>query len=207
MGEKAATERVVRLSEVNGTKEKVSQAKSYEEKVMAATRFASQKTINDPVSDALKEVASKESLKEWEKVIGRSGTLVARRVWGMFFSGTNRDRWIAYLMDKKCLTREQATLVMDRIHYLPASKRKPFDTYWTLSCRNLVHTEFPDHQENVRKMAEDPQFNLKECGESIQSTFPSDVLERLNQMEDFRKAYEINPELMEVFKEVGIQDD
>ena len=205
-GEAAATERLLKLSEANGTKEKVLQAKTYDEKVIAATRFANQKTLNQPVWEALKEVASSETLQEWEKALGRSGTLVARRVWGIFFSSPNRDRWIAYLMDKKCLTREQASLVLDRIHYLPASKRKPFDTYWTLSCRNMVHTEFPDHQENVRKTAEDPQFNLGECGESIQAAFSPDVLERLNQIDDFRKAYEINSELAGVFKEVGIED-
>ena len=207
VGEKTAMERILKLSKTNGSYEKVSQAKTYEEKVLAATRFAVQKTINDPVFEALNEVASKESLLEWEKALGRSGTLIARRVWGIFFSEANRGHWITYLMDKKCLTQQQATLVLDRIHYLPASKRKPFDTYWTLACRNLVHTEFPDHQENVRKMAVDPQFNLEECGESIQGTFPSDVLERLNQTADFRKAYEINPELAGIFKEVGIHED
>ena len=207
VGEKGAMESLLKLSEANGSKEKVTQAKTYEEKVVAATRFASQKTINDPVFDALKKIASKESLEDWEKAIGRSGTLVARRVWGIYFSEANRERWVTYLMEKKCLTREQASLVMDRIHYLPASKRKPFDTYWTLTSRNLVHTEFPNHQENVRKMAEDPQFHLEEFAESIQQTFPSEVLEQLNQIQDFRKAYEINHELAEVFKEVGLQED
>ena len=154
-GEKMAAEKVSKLSEANGTQAKVSQAKTYEEKVVAATRFASQKTLNEPVFDALKEVASRESLQEWEKAMGRSGTFVARRVWGIFFSDANRERWINYLMKKYGLSQDQACLVMDRIHYLPASKRKPFDTYWTLASRNLVHTEFPDHQENVRKMAEE----------------------------------------------------
>jgi hypothetical protein len=206
-GEKGAMESLLKLSEANGSKEKVTQAKTYEEKVVAATRFASQKTINDPVFDALKKIASKESLEAWEKAIGQSGTLVARRVWGIYFSETNRERWVAYLMDKKCLTREQASLVMDRIHYLPASKRKPFDTYWTLTSRNLVHTEFPNHQENVRMMAEDPQFHLEEFSESIQQTFPSEVLEQLNHIQDFRKAYEINHELEEVFREAGLRED
>ena len=100
-GEKKATEMVLRLSEANGTKDKVAQSKTYEEKVVAATRFANKKTLNEPVFEALKEVASKESLQEWEEVIGRSGTLVARRVWGIFFSDFNRDRWISYLMEKK----------------------------------------------------------------------------------------------------------
>jgi hypothetical protein len=110
-------------------------------------------------------------------------------------------------MKKQGLTQDQVRWIMNRIHYLPASKRKPFDTYWTLSSRNLVHTEFPDHQENVRRMAEEPQFNLKEYEESISHTFPSEILEQLSQIEDFQKAFQINSELAETFKEVGILEE
>ncbi|MGQ9645058.1 MAG: hypothetical protein ACUVWO_00785 [Thermodesulfobacteriota bacterium] len=208
IGEEKATEKIVKLSEANGTKDKVLKATTYEEKVRAATRFVhGQKRMDEPIFEALKEVASKESLQAWEDVIGKSGTLVARRVWWIFFSEANRDRWAAYLMKTYDLSREQAHFILDRIHYLPASKRKPFDTYWTLSSRNLVHTEFPDHQENVRKMSEAAQFNLEEYRESISHTFPEGVLEQLIQMEDFQKAYEINPELAGRFKEVGISEE
>ena len=208
IGEAKATQKVMKLSEANGTKDKVSQSKTFGEKVWAATRFAhGQKRMDDPIFEALKEIASKESLQGWEDVIGKSGTLVARRVWGIFFSAENRNRWAAYLMKTYGLTREQAHFILDRIHYLPASKRKPFDTYWTLSARNLVHTEFPDHQENVRKMAGSPQFNLEEYGESISHAFPQGILEQLTQLEDFRKAYEINSELGEKFKEAGISGE
>jgi hypothetical protein len=208
IGEKKAVEKLERLSEANGTKDKVRAAKTYEEKVLAATRYAhGQKTLDGAISVALGDVVSTESLRDWEEAISRSGTLVARRVWGIFFCEENRDRWITYLMKKHGLAQDQARLILDRIHCLPASKRKPFDTFWTLACRNLVHTEFPDHQENVRKMAEDPNFSLKDCDESIRCTFPADIPERLNQMEDFRKAYEINPELAGIFAAVGISDD
>ena len=208
IGEEKAIEKILRLSEANGTNDKVIKAKTYEEKVWAATRFAhGQKKIDDPVYEALKEVASHEALQNWEEAFGKSGTLVARRVWGIFFSKTNRERWITHLIERNGLTREQASFIMDRIHCLPASKRKPFDTYWTLSSRNLVHTEFPDHQENVRRMAEGPQFNLRGYEESISHTFPKETLEQLNQMEDFRKAFEINSELEKIFKEVGISED
>ena len=208
IGDEKAVERIVRLSEANGTKERVSKAKTFEEKVLVATRYAhGQKIIDEPIFETLKGVASKESLQNWEDAIAKSGTLVARRVWWIFFSEANRDRWIAYLMKKNDLTRDQAVHVIDRIHYLPASKRKPFDTFWTLSSRNLVHTEFPDHQENVRRIAEESQFNLEDCQESISKTFSPEILEQLNQMEDFRKAYEINPELKEIFREVGILED
>ena len=207
VGEEKAAEKVYQLSEANGTKEKVIKAKAYEEKVLASTRYASQKKMDEPVYEALKEVASKEILQDWENAIGKSGSLVARRVWSIFFSDANRSRWVTSLMKKYGLTQNQARSIMDRIHYLPASKRKPFDTYWTLSSRNLVHTEFPDHQENVRKMAEGPQFNLKEYEESISQAFPQESFERLNEIEDFRKAFEINPELEKIFKEVGISEE
>ena len=208
LGEGEALKRIHQLSEANGTKDRVSQAKSYEEKVWAVTRYAhGQRTINEPVHEALKPVASRETLQNWEEAIGASGTLVARRVWFLFFSETNREQWVAYLMKRKGLTQDQACLIMDRIHCLPASKRKPFDTYWTLSSRNMVHTEFPDHQENVRKMAQEPRFDLNEYRESILNIFPAGVLDQLNQIEDFRKAYEINPELSEILKEAGISGD
>ncbi|MFB3885142.1 MAG: hypothetical protein ACE144_07920 [Thermodesulfobacteriota bacterium] len=207
-GEEKATQNVMRLSEANGTKEKVSKGKTYEEKVWAVTRFAhGQKRIDDPVFEALREVIPKESLQQWEEAIEKSGTFVARRVWSIFFSEANREKWIAHLMKKHGLAKDQARWIMNRIHYLPASKRKPFDTYWTLASRNLVHTEFPDHQENVRRMAEQASFNLKEYGESISHPFPLETFERLNQMEDFQKAFEINSELAEIFEAVGISDD
>ncbi|MBS3906037.1 MAG: hypothetical protein KGZ49_03280 [Syntrophaceae bacterium] len=208
LGEEEGLKRIHQLSEANGTKDKVSQAKSYEEKVWAATRYGhGQRMINEPVYEALKPIASRETLQNLEEAIGASGTMVARRVWSLFFSQPNRERWIIHLMKRKGITQGQAKLIMDRIHYLPASKRKPFDTYWTLSSRNMVHTEFPDHQENVRKMAQEPRFDLNEYGESISNTFPTGALDQLNQIEDFRKAYEINPELSEIFKEAGISGD
>jgi len=208
IGEEKATQKILTLSEANGTKEKVLKSKTYADKVLAATRFAhAQKRMDAPIFEALKEVASKESLQAWEDAITKSGTLVARRVWWVFFSDANRNRWAASLMKAYGLTREQAHFILDRIHYLPASKRKPFDTYWTLASRNIVHTEFPDHQENVRKMSEGPQFNLEEHGESISHAFPEGILEQLTQIEDFRKAFEINSELAERFKEVGISEE
>ena len=208
IGEERATEKVLRLSEVNGTKERVIKAKTYEEKVIEVTRYAhGQRTINEPIFDALADVASREDLERWEEAIGKSGTLVARRIWQLFFSPENRNRWISYLMKKKGISEDQANFILDRIHYLPASKRKPFDTFWTLSSKNLVHTEFPDHQENVRRMAEGPEFELKKFEESILESSPEETLQLLYQIEDFIRAYEINPELSEIFKEAGITGD
>ncbi len=208
VGEQEAMKRVIKLSEENGTRDKVLQAKSYEDRVWVATRYAhGQRTINEPIYEALSPVASRENLNYLEEAIGASGTLVARRVWFLFFSEINLERWISYLMTKKGLSRDQASRIMDRIHYLPASKRKPYDTFWTLSSRNLVHTEFPDHQENVRRMAEESHFDLMDYQESISNNFPAGILDQLYEIEDFRKAFEINSELAELLKEVGIPGD
>jgi hypothetical protein len=207
VGEQKAIEKVEHLSGVNGTKDKVAKTGIYQEKVVAATRFANQRTINEPACEALADVDSKQDLLDWEEAISRSGTFVARRVWSIFFSPRGRPRWAWYLRKKYGVTQAQAKLILDRIHYLPASKRKPFDTYWTLASKNMVHTEFPDHQENVRTLSEMPRFRLKEYESSISKTFPPQFLQRLRQIKDFCKAYDINPELAGIFKSAGIVGD
>jgi len=207
VGENKALEKVNQLAAVNGTKVKVDGAKGYEAKVVAATRFASQRTIDANVVAALTDVASADELKTWEDVLGKSGTLVARRAWGIFWSEENRGKWVDYLCRKHQINKEQATLILSRVCYLPASKRKPQDTYWTLTGSNMVHTEFPNHQENVRKMAEEAGFTLAEYVESITHPFPPDVLQALNTIPDFRQGYELNAELNQALREAGIVGD
>jgi len=207
VGPTRALERLHRLAAANGTKEEVDRASGYEAKVAAATRYARQRTIDSHVIAALREVASEEELRTWEDVIGKSGTLVARRVWGIFFAPQNRERWLEYLGRVYGLNRDQAQFVLSRIHYLPASKRKPQDTYWALASRNMVHTEFPNHQENVRRAAEAEGFQLASYLESVTGQFPPEVEEWLNRLPDFRRAYELNPELNEILRQVGIEGD
>ncbi len=207
VGAGEALARTHRLAAANGTKAKVDQAEGYEAKVIAATRYAGQRKIEADVIAALEGVAPEEDLKTWEDAIGKSGTLVARRVWGIFFSSENREKWLAYLSRKHQLSREQAELIFSRICCLPASKRKPEDTYWTLAGRNMVHTEFPNHQENVRRMAETEGFRVADYRESIGGAFPPQVLEWLNRIPDFRRGYELTPELNEILRAVGVAGD
>ena len=58
-------------------------------------------------------------------------------MWGIFFSDENRAKWIDYLCWQHGLTPDQAELIFGRVCYLPASKRKPEDTYWTLAGTKL----------------------------------------------------------------------
>jgi hypothetical protein len=204
VGEAKALAKVNQLAAANGTKAKVDEAKEYKAKVLAATRFGSQRTLDANVAAALKDVASAGDLQTWEDLIGKSGTLVARRAWGIFWAEENRGKWVEYLCRKHQITKEQAGLILSRVCYLPASKRKPQDTYWTLAGANMVHTEFPNHQENVRKMAEDPGFKLADYIESITQHFPDVVVKRLSTIPDFRVGYELNGELSQILRQVGI---
>ena len=207
-GEAKASQAILRLAEANGTKAKVDAAGTYPEKVIAATRFLSgQRTIDGAIVDALEIIVSREELSRWESAISMAGTCVARRVWGIFFSRENRRKWTAYLMKKYELSRAQAWLILDRINYLPASKRKAEDTFWTLSSNNMVHTEFPNQQEAVRQMAKQEGFRLSAYHESIRQEPPEEILAALNQIGDFRRAYEINEEIAQVLKEVGIKGE
>lgn len=145
-----------------------------------------------------------ECLNVWEEAIGMAGTLVAQRVWWLFFSDENWHKWIGYIVKKYGVTPEDAEEILGNIDVLPASKRKPMDTYLTLSSRNMTNTEFPNHQLNVHKLYLENKLRLEDYAESITWTHDSKYVEILSKMEDFRKAYELTPELIKIFKEVGI---
>lgn len=207
LGEARALERVERLADANGSRAAVDAARGYAAKVVAATRFGNQKTIDAGVIAALEGVASAAELQAWEEALGKSGTLVARRAWGIFWSEANRPKWVAYLVRTHGISPEQARLILSRVCYLPASKRKPQDTLWTLTGTCMVHTEFPNHQENVRKLAAGPGFNLAEYAESITHPFPEEIRARLESLPDFRRGYELNPELGRILAEAGIDGE
>lgn len=207
LGEDAALARVQQLADANGTRAAVDAASGFGAKAFAATRFGNQKTLDANVVAALEGVVSADELAQWEAALGKSGTLVARRVWGIFFAEENRGKWLDHLCERYGLTRKQAELVFSRVCYLPASKRKPEDTFWTLAGKNFVHTEFPNHQENVRKAAEQPGFRLEDFRESITAEFDSETVQLLNTVPDFRAGYELNAELNEILAKVGIEGD
>ena len=207
IGEGAPLARVEQLAAANGTKTGADLARGYEAKVVAATRYANQRKIDAHVIAVLADVVSEEELHTWEDVIGRAGTMVARRVWNIFFAAEHREKWLAYLSRTHQLTPEQATTIFSRLCYLPASKRKPEDTYWALATRNMVHTEFPNHQENVRRMAEQDAFRVADYRESISGEFSPQVQEWLNKIPDFRLGYEMTPEVNAILQKAGIAGD
>ncbi len=140
-----------------------------------------------------------------EKDIGMSGTLVCQRVYWTFFSEENRPKWLAYLQSKFGITPSEAEEVMGKIDMLPASKRKPMDTYLTMASRGMTNTEFPNHQFNVLEAYREEDLELQDFEDAVLMDHDPEIADRLLKLEDFKKAYEMNPWLYEQLKEAGIE--
>jgi len=142
-----------------------------------------------------------------ESDLGLAGTLVAQRVYWIFFSPENRPKWLLHLQREFGLLPSEAEEVMDKIDVLPASKRKPSDTFLTLAERNMTNTEFPNHQWNVLQTSRQKGFNVEEYNNAILRKPELVVLQRLLTLEDFCKAYELTPELQMDLEKIGIKGD
>ncbi|MCK4926801.1 hypothetical protein KAS10_05490, partial [Candidatus Aerophobetes bacterium] len=129
------------------------------------------------------------------------------KVYRIFFSQENRARWVSYLEKQFGLAKPQAEEIMDKIDLLPASKRKPNDTYFTLARKNMTNTEFPNHQQSVLEASYQKEFSLSDFEDAILRDHDPKILSRLMKLPDFRKAYELTPELEEKLGRVGIRDD
>ena len=148
---------------------------------------------------------SVESITVMEADIKRSGTLVARRVYWVFFAPENRGKWAAWLRKAHGVTEEQATWIVESMDVLPASKRIPADTFDALGKINFTHTEFPNHQRACQIMSEEDGFNLEDYRESILDTFDPGVSQRLYELSDYQRGYDLTPEVKSFLQdEVGI---
>lgn len=157
------------------------------------------KTLENPIIiDVADRVgySGAEMIKQAEQAIQMAGTMVARRVWWIFFSPGNLPRWITYLKIKYDLSQEEAEWVLKSMDELPASKRTPQDTLLVLG-QNVTHTEFPNQQLAVELFAQSEGFDLNSFRSSIQGEEPDSVWHTLGHFFDFIKAYEITPSLSE----------
>lgn len=181
---------------------------------LCSHRVLGRDLLRDPYIEALAETDAYgvkddvlKMLKPLEMALKLSGTYVAQRVYEILFSPWNREKWIEHLMKEFGISRMQAEIVLDRIDLLPASKRKPIDTLYTFAGRNMTNTEFPDHQLKVVKEVTEKNTRLDDLAESIYQELPVEYLDILMEYEDFVKAYEASPEVVELLKKVGINKD
>jgi transaldolase len=149
-------------------------------------------------------------ISQLEEDIEHAGIFVTRRVYGIFFSPENRSKWITYIQNEFGLTKAEAREVFSKIDALPSSKRRARDTYLVLGGRkltNLTNTEFPDQQLKVWEASNQKGFRLSDFYSSIVRKPNANMLRSLLRIEDFRKAYELTPELAKQLEHIGIRGD
>ncbi|MGC9202688.1 MAG: transaldolase family protein [Thermoproteota archaeon] len=145
------------------------------------------------------------TLSSFDDALKLSGTFIAQRVYEILFSPWNKQKWLEYLVKNFGISKSDAEFITDRLDLLPASKRKPIDTLFTLSRRNITNTEFPNHQLDVVREATKEEFRIEDYAESIIQKLDENKLNILLSLEDFVKAYEASPELNQLLEKAGIK--
>jgi len=207
---------VFRLAEELGASREVDKTADFQGKIGSVCsakylRSLEQPTFVEVIASSERLSKSREQIRaflaELENSVQMAGTLVARRVYKIFFSPQNRTKWLTYLQREYSLSLKQAEEITDKIDVLPASKRRPHDTLLTLGRKNVTNTEFPNHQQNVLEASRKQGFSLSEFEDSILKECDPKIVEQLMTIEDFRRAYEATPELNELFRKVGIEGE
>ena len=170
-------------------------------KIVCAKKYL--KTLADEKFVAVFGLKMKEKLIELEEAIELSGIFVTRRVYKIFFN--NKVKILNWLKKDFNLAPAQTRKIFDRIDLLPASKRRARDTYLVLGTPNITNTEFPDQQLKVYLEAQKPDFNLNKFRDSINQKDSPKLVDRLLKIEDFRKIYELTPELANKLSKIGIK--
>lgn len=179
---------------------------SVAQKAAAVCSYAKLKTLDNPVVIKAAEAGgqSAEAIRQLEEDLKKGGTLVARRVHWVFYAPENRPKWVSYLTKTYGLSDDQAQWILESMDVLPASKRIPEDTLHALGA-NMCHTEFPNHQRAVQLVSEAPDFDLEDLKDSIGDTYEPGVSQRLYELPDFQKGYDLTPSLKEFLEgQVGI---
>jgi hypothetical protein len=190
------------------TREKIA-SQPIDAKARAVFAFKYLKGLDNPAFLALAEGLGHgaEPVKTLEADIKKAGTMVARRVWKLFYAPAVRGKWTAWLSRKYGVSAEQADLIHGSMDVLPASKRIIEDTTHALGYPNMCHTEFPNHSRAVELFSRKPGFRLADFRDSLSAEYPAEVAQRLNTLPDFVAGYELTAELTQIIgNDVGVTE-
>ena len=193
------------IAERLGVQGELEKADTLDERVARLCERRNLKTLTEDWFASL--IPASAELARMESDIRKAGILVTRRVFRVAFGPRAARGWEKHLQATMGLSADQAKDVVSKVDLLPASKRREDDTYQVLGRKetdNLTNTEFPDQQLKVWLRSRVPGFALSDFENSIARTEP-DVLARLLEMEDFRKAYELTGPLSRELNELGIE--
>ena len=149
-----------------------------------------------------------DSLAQAEKDIRMAGVLITRRVFQIAFKPKDASKWADYLREKAGVSEEEARRVMGMVDLLPASKRRAEDTLLVLGTDNVVNltnTDFPDQQLKVWMRSRETGFRIIDYWGSVLTAPERGCLFRLLKVQDFRRAYELSPELAAELRRAGIE--
>jgi len=164
------------------------------------------KTLDHPEVLKIAESAGRtpQSVQQLEDDLKKAGTLVARRVYEVFYAERNRSKWISYLKKSYGLRTDQAEEILNSMDVLPASKRVPEDTLHAMGATNMCHTEFPNQARAVQLTSEKEGFRLEDYRQSVLGSYDSAVVDRLSVFPDFLLGFDLTPSLKALLLEVGI---
>lgn len=195
------------LTELAGALKASVPSGSLAQKAHAVCSFKFLKSLDHPVMLKVAAIVgqSADAMRQLEADLKKAGTIVARRVYWVFYAPENRPKWIDYLSETHGLSKAQAQWILESMDVLPASKRVPEDTLHALGKMNMCHTEFPNHQRAVQLVSERPDFKLDDLRESILDTYEPGVAQRLYELSDFQRGYDLTPSLKSFLEgDVGI---
>jgi hypothetical protein len=147
---------------------------------------------------------SRGEIEQLESDLKKAGTLVARRVYWVFYEKRNHSKWLAWLQRQYDITRRDAIAVLDSMDVLPASKRVPEDTYDTLGSPNMCNTEFPNHARAVQLYSERGNFSLSSFKNAVDSPPDPQLVNHLMKIGDFARGYESTEAVSAKLVKVGI---
>ncbi|MDE2888344.1 MAG: hypothetical protein OXR72_09005 [Gemmatimonadota bacterium] len=170
---------------------------SLADRAQAVCAYANLKSLDHPIVLEAAESAgqSADAIRHLEEDLKKAGTLVARRVYRVFFSPENRPKWVDHLRKTYGVTDDQARWIVDSMDVLPASKRIPEDSFHTLGASNMCNTEFPNHARAVQMASEVDGFDLEDFRDAVLDTYEPGVDQRLRELPDFCRGYDLTPSL------------
>lgn len=194
-GEGRASELLGALAADLGTED--SPDGSLADRARAVCAYANLKSLDHPIVLEAAESAgqSADAIRLLEEDLKKAGTLVARRVYRVFFSPENRPKWVDHLRKTYGVTDDQARWIVDSMDVLPASKRIPEDSFHTLGASNMCNTEFPNHARAVQMASEVDGFDLEDFRDAVLDTYEPGVDQRLRELPDFCRGYDLTPSL------------
>ena len=200
--------RIIALAEKVGANNDLKGLSSLEDRINALSSKKYLKSLTDEWFVGAVGISKADELQQLEADIRMSGIYVTRRVFQTLFSPEMKPKLIKYLCKEFEITESQATKIIEAIDLLPASKRRAEDTYLVLGnslFSNLTNTEFPDHQQKVLQRSREPGFRLQDFENSISEEPDLRIIERLLEIPDFKRAYNLNSDLVGQLRRIGIE--